>query len=149
MIDLNKIYEFLEISGAKKDDKTKIDLSISLIEEELNELKQGCLNNDKDEIKDAIADLFFVIMNNAYFNNLNIEEIEEVYNKVCISNMSKFCTSVEEAEETVKHYLNGTHWDKLGIIIDCDWYKEGNYYIVKREDGKILKSINYKPIKSL
>lgn len=149
MIDLNKIYKFLGISGARLGDNLKIDLSLSLIDEELNELKQGCSNNDKEEIKDAIADLFFVIMNNAYFNNLNIEEIEDMYEKVCISNMSKFCTTVKEAEETVKHYLNGTHWDKVGTHIDCDWHKVDNYYVVKRNDGKILKSINYKPVNKL
>jgi NTP pyrophosphatase (non-canonical NTP hydrolase) len=149
MIDLNRIYKFLEISGAKLGDNFKVNLSLSLIDEELNELKQGCLNNDKEEIKDAIADLFFVIMNNAYFNNLNIKEIEEMYNKVCISNMSKFCSTVEEAEETVKHYLNGTHWDKLGVVIDCNWEYAEPFYIVKRIDGKILKNINYKPVNKL
>lgn len=149
MIDLNKIYKFLGISGARLGDNLKIDLSLSLIDEELNELKQGCSNNDKEEIKDAIADLFFVIMNNAYFNNLNIQEIEDMYEKVCISNMSKFCTTVEEAEETVKHYLNGTHWDKPEVEIDCYYEKVGDYFIIKRNDGKILKSINYKPVNKL
>lgn len=149
MIDLNKIYEFLEISGVKFGNKLKVNLSISLIDEELIELKQGCINNDKEEIKDAIADLFVVLMNNAYYNNISIKEIEEMYNKVCISNKSKFCTSTVEASATVDAYKNGTHWDKLGTKIDCYYEKVGDYFIIKRNDGKILKSINYKPVNKL
>lgn len=149
MIDLNKIYIFLETGGNKYGDTSKKNLSIELIREEFKELTIASHENDRQEIKDAIGDLFFVIMNNAYFNGISVEEIEEIYEKICISNMSKFCTNQVEAQETVDAYQNGTHWDKLGTKIDCTWEFVNNYYIVKRNDGKILKSINYKPVNKL
>lgn len=149
MIDLNKIYTFLETGGNKFNDTSKKDLSIDLIREEFKELILANSENDIQKIKDAIGDLFFVIMNNAYFNGITVAEIEDIYRKIYISNMSKFCISLDEAIQTVEAYENGTHWDKLGTKIKCYFDTVGNFFVVKRQDGKILKSINYKPVKTL
>lgn len=148
-MNLDKIYKFLETGGKVYGDKNESILSIRLIEEELKELTSANLVQDNQEIKDAVVDLFFVIMNAAYYNGISTEEIEEMYERVYISNMSKFCTSTVEATSTVDAYKNGTHWDKLGVKIDCYYEKHGDYFIIKRHDGKILKSLNYKPVNKL
>lgn len=144
---IERILKWCKLAGVEqKGDDKQFNLWINLMKEELEETISATEDNNPEGILDGLADLIWVTCNWAHMNNL---DLVSMLKKVDESNYSKFCTSVEEAEKTVKHYLNGTHWDKLGIIIDCDWYKEGNYYIVKREDGKILKSINYKPVKSL
>jgi hypothetical protein len=53
--------------------------------------------------------------------------------------MSKACGSIEEADKTIKHYL-----DKDGTV--SYWVKKGKKYLVYRTlDNKVLKSINYSP----
>lgn len=57
------------------------------------------------------------------------------------SNMSKFCRSEAEADETVKNYF--------GQDIFSYWKKNeqtGTYTIYRSGDDKVLKSINYTPV---
>lgn len=144
---IQRILNWCKLAGIEqKGDDKQFTLWKDLMNEELAETVQGFVFNDKQEQLDGLADLIWVTVNWAHMNNL---DLISMLKKVDESNYSKFCTTVEEAEETVKHYLNGTHWDKIGTHIDCDWHKVDNYYIVKRVDGKILKSINYKPINKL
>lgn len=144
---IQRILDWCKLAGIPQNgDDKQFNLWIDLMKEELEETITATEDNNNEGILDGLADLIWITCNWAYMNNLDLVSMLE---KVDKSNYSKFCTSVEEAEETVKHYLNGTHWDKLGITIDCDWHKVDDYYVVKREDGKILKSINYKPVNEL
>lgn len=101
---------------------------------------------DMTELRDACADLRVVIGNLIHFAGIN-EQYEKDFEEVMNSNFSKFCFSEEEANKTIEAYANGTHPNKMGDVIDCYKEKSGNYWIVKRiEDGKILKSINFKDV---
>lgn len=141
---IEKIYEWLELSGAKFGDSSKQDLALSLIKEEFEELFAAHKANDNKEIKDAYIDIIWVLSNLTYFRGISVDELHQYRNKVETSNFSKFCKTEQEALDTIYNYENGTHWDKLGTKIDCTYVKVNDYYIVKRlEDGKILKSINY------
>lgn len=63
---------------------------------------------------------------------------EEAMNIVHESNMSKFCTDMNEAAQTSVAYK------EKGI--ETAWFARGGKWVVTRtSDAKILKSLNYKP----
>ncbi len=145
---IENILKWLETAGVKQEGSPKqFDLSVSLIKEELDELITGYENNDKNEQTDAVADLIWVSLNWAWMNNLSIVEMLE---KVEQSNYSKFCVSEQEAIDTVIAYSEGTHWDKMGVKIECECIPVGEFFVIKRKDNqKILKNINYTPVSKL
>jgi hypothetical protein len=66
------------------------------------------------------------------------EKFKALFDEVQRSNMSKACTSLGEAEQTVSHYQNQG--------VECHYEKEGEMYLVYRShDRKTLKSIFYSP----
>jgi NTP pyrophosphatase (non-canonical NTP hydrolase) len=115
------------------------------IVEELEELRIAINKDTQDivEIADALGDLVWVALRMTMIHGL---DINYVMTKIYESNMSKFCESKEEAEQTVTAYLNGEHPAKKGHKIKC-YFQEmdnGRYYVIKREsDHKVMKSINY------
>lgn len=151
MVD-KTIFHWLDTAGRTRPDKfslenkDEIELSVSLIQEELDELKEAISNNDKKECIDAIVDLKWVINNFIYFSGIREEEVQHNEGVVRHSNYSKFCNTEEEAKETVFAYSQGIHPDKQGQQIDC-YYKESNdkWIILRKSDDKILKSIKYTP----
>lgn len=141
---IDTIHKWLRIGGFKDGDDSKINLSLNLIDEELEELKESIYNNDEQGVYDSVADLWFVIHNTTFFLNLHPEDINHYFENVIKSNYSKYCITEKEAEDTVEAYRSGTHPNKTGHRIDSYYEKVGEYYVVKRHDGKILKSINWK-----
>ena len=113
-------------------------LRVALLQEELNELSQAIKENNLVEIADALCDLQYVLSGAVLEFGLG-EKFEELFNEVQRSNMSKACSSEEEAKQTLALYLetDGT----------SGYYKKlGDRYVVYRDgDNKILKSINYSP----
>lgn len=69
--------------------------------------------------------------------------LNESFDVVHHSNMTKLCTTEEEAKETVDHY------EKNDNRYDSPSYRKselGDYFVVyNKSTGKILKSINYVP----
>lgn len=123
--------------------KERCDLRVSLLQEELNELKQAIADNDLVEIADALCDLQYVLSGAVLEFGMG-EKFVELFNEVQRSNMSKACSTEEEAEATVKNYQ-----DKG---VDVFFEKSGEKYnVYRKEDNKVLKSINYSPadLKSL
>ena len=116
----------------------RIALRISLLEEELNELRTAIRDNDLVEVADAFADLQYVLSGAILEFGLG-GKFKDIFDEVQRSNMSKTCKTLEEAELTQKYYL-----DKRGMESFIE--KSGNEYLVYRKiDGKVLKSINYSP----
>ena len=145
---IENIYKWLEIGENEFGDTSKLPLAISLVEEEFQELKEGIKNKDKKEVINALVDTFWTLLNCSYFSNITVEELQQEFDKVEKSNFSKYCKTFEEAQETVNAYANGTHPNKLGEIIET-YIVSTKYteypFVVKRKDGKILKSINHLP----
>lgn len=113
-------------------------LRVALIQEELNELIHAVEAYDIVEVADALVDLQYVL-SGAVLEFGMASKFDQMFNEVHRSNMSKACSSIDEAQMTVEHYLNerSTH-SKI--------HKKDGLFIVKREkDGKALKSINYSP----
>ena len=118
--------------------KDRIRLRLSLLEEELKELREALEEQDIVETADALCDLQYVLSGAILECGLG-GKFQALFDEVHRSNMSKTCHSIEEAEATSQHYLN-TKGVESHIV-----EKEGVYLVYRTEDGKVLKSINYSP----
>ena len=118
--------------------KQRCDLRVSLINEELQELKEAIKENDIVEIADALCDIQYVLSGAILEFGLG-EKFPALFDEVQRSNMSKACDSEKEAQITVVHYKEKKN-------TDC-YYKEvsGKYLVFRRKDNKTLKSIKYSP----
>lgn len=118
--------------------KKRCKLRVALIQEELNELEAAINDKDIVEIADALCDIQYVLSGAVLEFGMG-DKFKELFDEVQRSNMSKTCSSLEEAEETVKYY-------KEERKVDCYFEKTDKHYLVYRKgDNKTLKSINYSP----
>lgn len=141
---LNQVGEFHQTFNVPILDKPQIpsdsrcQLRVSLLQEELDELKQSILDGDIVEIADALCDLQYVLSGAVLEFGLG-EKFVDLFNEVQQSNMSKACLTEEEAKLTLELYQkkDGTE----------GYYKESNgkFLCYRKTDDKVLKSINYKP----
>lgn len=105
--------------------------------EELEEYKQACEEGNIVEVLDALCDIAYVSVGNGAMLHGLKDKVWPAYMEVQASNLSKACTTQEEAEETVE-----VRSKEQGEA--CHWEKVGNKYIVYRSrDRKVMKSINY------
>ncbi len=126
------ILECPEIPSEKR-----CELRINLLQEELNELKEAIEDKDIVEIADALADLQYVL-SGAILEFGLASRFKELFDEVHSSNMSKTCDSMEEAEETQRHYLENK--ETKSFIIE----KNDQFLVYREGDKKVLKSINYR-----
>ena len=150
-----KICEFQEAFEMKSfDNMTKEDieknpeimkLRLDLIEEEFNELKDAIKQRDITEMRDAIADILYVVYGAAQTFGFDADRDFDIVHS---SNMSKLCQTEEEAIETVAKYENEFKEGKSRY--DTPYYylnEDTKLWIVKNKStGKVLKSINYTPV---
>jgi predicted HAD superfamily Cof-like phosphohydrolase len=127
-------------------EKDIISLCLSLIEEEVQELKDAIADKDPVETRDALADILYVTYGMQY--RLGIKGDDD-FAIVHSSNMSKLCVSEEEARETVEWYEREFAEGKKPY--DTPYYEKvpglERWVIKNRSTGKVLKSINYTPVK--
>lgn len=116
----------------------RCNLRVSLLAEELDELKEAIAANDLVEIADALCDLQYVLSGAVLEFGLG-EKFVDLFNEVQRSNMSKACQSLMEAEYTVKFYH-----DKDGTQAEIK-EENGLWKVFRTSDNKVLKSINYSP----
>jgi len=119
-------------------DETRCQLRIALIAEELKELEVAVLQKDMVEIADALCDLQYVLSGAILEFGLG-KKFKSLFEEVQRSNMSKACSSEEEARQTVAHYL-----EKDGT--QC-YYKpiDGKWLVYRTSDNKTIKSVKYSP----
>ena len=150
---LKKVKEFQEASlspvlnNPTIIDKERFSLRVSLIKEELQELEDSYNNKNLKEMLDALCDLQYVLSGMVLETGFK-DKFDDFFDKVHKSNMSKFCKTYDEAQESVNAYATGTHPNKLGEIIETYIVSTNSVeypFVVKRKDGKILKSINHLP----
>jgi predicted HAD superfamily Cof-like phosphohydrolase len=114
-------------------------LRVNLLQEELNELSQAIKDNDIVEIADALCDIQYVLSGAVLEFGLG-EKFVELFNEVQRSNMSKACSTEEEAQRTLEHYKqkDGTE----------GYYKQvGDKWVAYRNgDDKVLKSVGYSAV---
>jgi predicted HAD superfamily Cof-like phosphohydrolase len=113
-------------------------LRVALIAEELKELEVAILEKDIVEVADALCDIQYVLAGAILEFGLG-EKFKALFEEVQRSNMSKACTSEEEAQKTVEHYRK-----KDGT--ECYYLQEGDKWLVYRKaDNKTIKSVGYSP----
>jgi len=118
--------------------RERANLRVSLLAEELQELKQAIESNDFVEVADALCDLQYVLSGAILEFGLG-DRFKTLFDEVHRSNMSKACKSLEEANDTIQHYRKNHQ---------CDAYhkeEESLFLIYRTNDNKTLKSINYSP----
>jgi predicted HAD superfamily Cof-like phosphohydrolase len=109
----------------------------NFILEELEEYKHACETGDIVEVLDALCDITYVSLGNGAMLHGLKDKVWPAYQEVQASNLSKACTSEEEAQTTVK-----VRSQEQGE--PCHYEKVGSYYIVYRtRDRKVMKNINY------
>ena len=120
-------------------------LRLDLIEEEFNELKDAIKQRDITEMRDAIADILYVVYGAAHTFGFNADRDFDIVHS---SNMSKLSSTEEEAKDTVAKYESEFKEGKTPY--DSPYYylnEVTNLWIVKNKStGKVLKSINYTPV---
>ena len=106
--------------------------------EELEEYRVACENGDIVEVLDALCDITYVSLGNGAMLHGLKDKIWPAYQEVQASNMSKACTTEEEAIQAVsqrsKEQGEACHFEKV---------KEGRYIVYRSRDRKVMKSTNY------
>lgn len=119
-------------------DAKRCELRLSLIEEELQELRDAIASDDLVEVADAFCDIQYVLSGAILEFGLG-NKFDSLFSEVQRSNMSKACKSMEEAEATQAKY-------KTEQGVDSYVKQVGDDFLVYRQsDSKVLKSINYSP----
>lgn len=113
-------------------------LRVSLLEEELEEFKQAIAQENIQEAADALCDLQYVLSGAILEFGLG-EKFKSLFDEVQRSNMSKACSSMEEALQTQEKYLIEKN------TISEIRQKGDKYLVYRKEDGKVLKSVRYSP----
>jgi len=105
--------------------------------EELEEYRQACENGDIVEVLDALCDIAYVSLGNGVMLHGLKNKIWPAYQEVQASNLSKSCSTEEEAMETVtvrsQEQAEPCHYEKVGK----------RYVVYRTRDKKVMKSINY------
>lgn len=143
--NFNKVFGVDRYEKPQPDIFTKnpklVELRLALITEEVNELIEAVKNHDFTEVVDALADILYVVYGAGDCFGV---DLDEAYQIVHSSNMTKICKSEDEAIKTVEWYL--AH--KADIYPEPTYKQsdDGKYWIVyNKTSGKVLKSINYLP----
>ena len=127
------------------EDKKLVDLRLSLITEEVDELKEAIKNKDMTETIDALADILYVVYGAGASFGINLDIAMDLVHE---SNMSKLCDTEELAKKTVNWYIE--KYNKGELPYDLPSYrkddKTNKYIVFNKSTGKILKSIEYKPV---
>jgi predicted HAD superfamily Cof-like phosphohydrolase len=118
--------------------RERANLRVSLLAEELKELQQAIEDDDLVEVADALCDLQYVLAGAILEFGL-ADRFKSLFDEVHRSNMSKACKTIDEAEQTIAHYLAKDNTEAH--------YKEmdGLFLVYRTADNKTLKSIAYSP----
>lgn len=110
-------------------------LRIKLLREEVDELEKAFEEGNLVEVADAQGDIAYILGGTIHETGTAMV-MSEVFDEIHSSNMSKACVTEEEAKLTIETYA------KQGI--ECSYIlRDGQYVILRDEDNKVMKSINY------
>lgn len=119
-------------------DETRCKLRVSLLAEEVKELEQAIADRDITEIADALCDIQYVL-SGAILEFGMADKFKALFEEVQRSNMSKACSTREEAEQTMAYYKKERGFDSYVVEED------GRFLVYRKEDNKTLKSVAYSP----
>ena len=119
-------------------DKKEWQFVYDFILEELEEYREACERGDIVEVLDALCDITYVSLGNGTMLHGLKSKIWPAYQEVQASNLSKACSSEEEALETVR-----VRAEEQGEECYFEKVAEGRYIVYRKRDKKVMKSINY------
>ena len=141
---VNEVEEFNRTFGKPNNyeptipEKKEWQFVYDFILEELEEYKEACERGDIVEVLDALCDIAYVSLGNGTMLHGLKDKIWPAYQEVQASNMSKACSTEEEAIQSVsqrsKEQGEACHFEKVA---------EGRYIVYRSRDMKVMKSINY------
>ncbi|MFZ1704181.1 MAG: nucleoside triphosphate pyrophosphohydrolase family protein [Saprospiraceae bacterium] len=117
-------------------DEKRCELRVSLLQEELDELKEAIQDKDMVGIADALSDLQYVLSGAVLEFGLG-KKFKKLFDEVQRSNMSKACATYEDAILTRDYY-----WEQKNTISHIV-EKNGEYLVYREGDKKVLKNIHY------
>ena len=126
-------------------DPKTVKLKLDLILEEVDELKEAVKTKNIVETVDALSDILYVVYGMGAALGINMDDSFDIVHK---SNMSKFCQTEQQAIDTVlqykKLYEEGTSpYDSPDFKLSDD----KKYYIIyNKSTGKTLKSKYYQEV---
>ena len=136
--DFHRTFQHPILETPQIPSQSRCELRVSLIAEELEELKEAIKDKDIVEVADALCDIQYVLSGAILEFGLG-EKFRELFDEVQRSNMSKACDTEEEAKQTVAFYKEEK---------DTDAYyekRDGKWLVYRVGDNKTLKSVNYSP----
>jgi len=140
---VSEVEEFNEVMGKPNNydpvipDEKEWMFVYNFILEELEEYKHACETGNIVEVLDALCDITYVSLGNGAMLHGLKNKVWPAYQEVQASNLSKACTSEEEAQETVR--VRSAEQKE-----PCHYEQVGKYFIVYRtRDRKVMKNINY------
>ncbi len=113
-------------------------LRITLLQEELDELKEAVANRDLVAVADALADLQYVLSGAVLEFGLG-KKFKALFDEVQRSNMSKAPKTRAEAEATRRHYERKERVEAEIVP------RDPHFLVYRKSDKKVLKSIHYSP----
>ena len=152
---------FLDTSGKYVNLEQSFEDQYNALKEEVDETKKAYIENNQVEILDGIADVLFVTMSldvlamkmsgfkkdvYAVMTNyaaaslesisevmrlLSPEEMSLIVNEACVSNLTKFDTTKEEADATKRHYEN------LGLKVTTVYNSDTKLYVTVSDTEQV------------
>jgi predicted HAD superfamily Cof-like phosphohydrolase len=139
---IDKVAEFQKTTDSPILDKPaipavkRVRLRIALLDEELCELEEAAQKKDITAVLDALCDLQYIL--NGTILEFGLQDVfEDAFQEVHSSNMSKFCKTTYEAQESCKKLQLSKQVDSYYKLIN------GLHVIFRSSDDKILKGINF------
>ena len=118
-------------------DKKEWEFVYNFVLEELEEYREACEQGDIIGVLDALCDITYVSLGNGVMLHGLKDKIWDAYQEVQRSNLSKACSTEEEAQITVeqrsKEQGEACHYEKVG----------DKYIVYRTRDRKVMKNINY------
>lgn len=136
--DFHRTFKHPILSDPQIPSEDRSNLRVSLIAEELKELEEAIKANDIVEVADALCDIQYVLSGAVLEFGLG-DKFRTLFEEVQRSNMSKACTSEDEAIKTVEHYKTEKGTEAYYQEV------EGKWLVYRKGDNKTLKSVNYSP----
>lgn len=130
-----------QLSQHLTDYSSVINVKVELMKRQIDKLKEYVNKRSKEGVVDMLCSLEILVYELGIFIGFDMNTGMEM---VTYSNMTKFCTTEEDAIRSVNNYKeNDDRYDSPA------YRKEGNYYIIFNDSsekyaGKILKFVDYK-----
>ncbi|MCU0431350.1 MAG: nucleoside triphosphate pyrophosphohydrolase family protein, partial [Cytophagaceae bacterium] len=101
--EFHRLFDHPVLPAPQIPSRERCELRVRLIQEELDELKEALETGDIVGVADALCDIQYVL-SGAVLETGFSEKFTTLFEEVHRSNMSKACSSAEEAENSAEHY---------------------------------------------